>query len=158
MSKHDEVFQRGGVPSVCVKICTYPYAHHVLQEFEQSNRPAYAAAFYEWLENVPDSAATSAWEAACEDGWERLRDAAAEQFGDEARVLQSGHSGGWCEVHGLPDVEEWDDNMHSRWTEFCEVAEDTIKNVPHDIVWHLYFNNFEPVAEKVANQVRGMCE
>lgn len=68
------------------------------------------------------------------------------------QVYSEGRQGGWCVVHGLPDIEEWDAIALGRWARFAKgVKQIAHEGYPYDFVWQLAVNVFEPIREERRN-------
>jgi len=94
-----------------------------------------------------------AWDMACEDGVEDARNEAAEILGHlGAKVWQTGRSGGWLEVTGLPamrawdgehDDLAWDDSLVESWAEWSTVVTSICDYVPRLACELLYLNAYQ---------------
>lgn len=110
----------------------------------------FAPGFAHWAANLlaggifPDWA----WDAALEQGWERLKEDAREVFGDRVKVYSEGRSGGWAVLHGLPDVESWDAIALSRFARFCRFAGMAVKDVPYQAAAIAALNVYLPERER----------
>lgn len=68
------------------------------------------------------------------------------------QVYSEGRSGGWCVVHGLPEIEEWDAIALGRWARFEKgVKLIADEEYPYQFVWNLAVNVFEPIREERRN-------
>lgn len=68
------------------------------------------------------------------------------------QVYSEGRQGGWCVVHGLPDIEEWDAIALGRWARFAKgVTAIAQEDYPYAFVWNLAVNVFEPIREERRN-------
>lgn len=86
--------------------------------------------------------------AACESKWEDLQSDAEEIFDHyDVKVWSEGRSGGWAVVDGLPDVEDWDAVLLSKWAKFARYARAQADDVPYTMVWLGYVNTIEPELE-----------
>lgn len=101
----------------------------------------------------------SAWEWACESGWEDLQSDAEYVLGKRVIVHSAGRSGGWCVIEGLPDVETWDAIAVSKWTRFAKYAKAIVEYIPVSMVDLLYFNVWIPEHEaKMEQEAREAAE
>lgn len=140
-------YHRGsqGLPMVNVKVhrglldLTYDETCQLALEFPDvlSTNP------YADLERAAEGAEW-VFDAACESGWENLRNDAADLFGDGVEVYAEGRSGGWAVVRGLPDVESWDAIALGRWARFVKWAEAGVQYVPYEMAWLLCANVLQP--------------
>ncbi len=102
------------------------------------------------LDRLTDDSDTqeSLFYAACEDGFEALRDMARDTFGKHVNVWQEGRSGGWAVVEGLGDVEDWNADTLDKWRELCAFAAALVADIPHQMATLAYLNLYEPERER----------
>lgn len=101
----------------------------------------------EWImEHVSDDESEIAFQSACELGWDCIKDAAVEVFG-QVEVYSEGRSGGWAVVYGLPDVEDWDADDLRKWNEFRQHVEAERDDVPYRMADWIHENIFRPWVE-----------
>ena len=94
----------GSNPAINVKVhqSLYPYVAKVVERFKCSEEQA-------------EQALEFAYNMAQRDFWEDAKELVKDIF-PEGTMYQSGRSGGWLTVHGLPDVDGWDATMVARWS------------------------------------------
>lgn len=75
-------------------------------------------------------------------GWllENLINEAKELFDMDLDIFQAGRCGGWLEVVGLPDEEDWDEDLAAKWDKFEGMCEDTVDDWPISTVENIYHN------------------
>lgn len=134
-----------GDPMVNVKVYAYPFptrelAEKVGREFFDAEE---LAEFVEWVLALDEETVQSAWDVACESGWECLQSDAEELFGPGVKVYSAGRSGGWAVVHGLDDVESWDAIALGRWAKWARWARATADAVPEVTLELLAINAWE---------------
>lgn len=118
------------------------------------------AGFAAWFDALPDDGEAAQWafDAACEQGAESAVESAGEIFGAafghhadrERRVWQTGRSGGWLYVEGLPDVETWDAVQLGKWARFAKVCAETVAGIPYAALDLLAFNAYAAECEAFA--------
>lgn len=108
---------------------------------------------HEWIEeNVSDDEMSEWFYFACESGFEWLQDEASRIFDNyNVTVYSAGRSGGWAVVEGLPEIEEWDAIMLSKWKRFANVAEEVTDDIPRSIVGLIYSNVYERALDEAEN-------
>ncbi len=132
---------------------SHPVGHPELIEYHKSD-PRFTM---EWIEkHVPESEMDSYFWSACEWGVERLiEDATGDIFADyNIKLWQEGRSGGWLVVEGLPEIEDWDAIMLGKWHKFKKRARDAADGVPEEVIESVYYDCFEPWAEKEDERTR----
>ena len=68
------------------------------------------------------------------------------------QVYSEGRQGGWCVVHGLPDIETWDAIALGRWARFeKEIKQIAHEAYPYDFIWHLHENDWDVVLAERQN-------
>lgn len=87
------------------------------------------------------------WQFACEDGFEQAKELAKETFGSHVEVYTEGRSGGWLVVHNLPEIEDWDPGLVSKWVEFAKQVRSIADDVPRSFLWQVHANVYEPWVE-----------
>lgn len=69
------------------------------------------------------------------------------------QVYSEGRQGGWCVVHGLPDIESWDAIALGRWARFEKAVKAIAhEEYPYQFIWHLGTNVWERVREERRNR------
>lgn len=71
--------------------------------------------------------------------------------GYDVKVYQTGRSGGWLGVEGLPPVSDWDAIMLARWRRFAREMSCIVDDVPYQWLWHLYVNVWEALGKPESN-------
>ncbi len=95
------------------------------------------------------------FEAACEAGWESLREDADVIFDQwTVDVCQEGRSGGWAVVRGLPEIDTWDAVLFAKWRKFCRYARCQADAVWDTVADLIYVNVYEREQEEKAEQER----
>lgn len=152
-----------GCPCLNVKV-NYPIgvAWRALAERVESEEGM--PGFADWFDALPDdgSAAQWAFDAACESGADAAVEMAGEIFGaafgqydhKHRRVFQTGRSGGWLYVEGLPDVETWDAVQLAKWARFARVCEEIVDGIPFDGTVLLALNTYAAQCEAFAEAER----
>ena len=91
-----------------------------------------------------------AWDIALESAWDYAREDLEDDCresnyfpGYSPKLYQTGRSGGWLVVEGLPPVSEWDAIMLTRWRRFAREMSYLVDDVPYQWLWHLYVNVWE---------------
>lgn len=108
---------------------------------ESDADPGFSA---EWVEeNVTDDYLSGLFWIVCGYEWEQIEQDAEDIFGPNVSVEQDGRSGGWCVVHGLAPIEEWDAIMLGKWRRFERFARSIAAGIPCQILASLYANEFE---------------
>lgn len=88
-----------------------------------------ADTFLAWLEEWEEDDANSetaqtAWDWACEDGYEQATDIARKVFDERGiMVFALGRSGGHLCVEGLPDIDDWDAIALGKWRSYATQVE-----------------------------------
>lgn len=154
----DDIEFHGGKPAVNVKVDTY--LRHVKlpiclggvstrigsQITWQYTEPEFTA---EWVEeNLDYEAIQFYFDNACEEGWQQLQDLADAIWLETwyaPKVWSEGRSGGWAVVDGLPDVEDWNAVMLSKWRRFAKYAREVADDVPTQVMTTIYLNRWEKV-------------
>lgn len=67
-------------------------------------------------------------------------------------IHQSGRSGGWLEVMGLEEFEDWSPDLIEAWRKFEKMTEETVEGFPYSMAVNIYINVWE--AEQIAEQQR----
>lgn len=114
-----------------------------------------------WLAAQPDADDATNWaiDAACEDGATHATELAGEVFGErygttehrERKVWQTGRSGGWLYVEGLPDVESWDAIMLGKWSRFAKGCAEIVAGIPYDALTLLAINTYDRECQAFAD-------
>jgi len=150
-SRDDVSFHSDGFgerrPAVNVKI--YRDIRDAWPEFERSER-AEDGLTLEWIEEnlSEDDLAETFWRA-CESEFEYLERWATGADGDSlfpdhsVTLHQTGRSGGWIEVEGLPDIEEWDAVLLARWRRFERIARELADGIPLQTLCLIEINDYE---------------
>lgn len=122
------------------------------------------AGFAAWCDALPDDGDASQWafDAACEDGARYAIDLAGEVFGAafgahadrDRRVWQTGRSGGWLYVEGLPDVETWDAIQLGKWSRFAKMCDEIVAGIPYDGLTLLAINAYASECQAFADAER----
>lgn len=94
---------------------------------------------------------------ACQSNWEMLENDAHEIFGKHVKVWSEGRSGGWAVVEGLPDIEEWDAIMVSKWAKFAKYARALADDVPYQMCSLILINRWESDMEVLAQIDRALA-
>lgn len=96
-----------------------------------------------WIDShISDEYMNAVFEMVCRWRWEDLEYEAKEIFGKYVKIWQTGRSGGWCEVEGLPDIEHWDAVMLAKWRKFEGFCKRTVDYIPEEILDNIYNNEF----------------
>ena len=107
-------FLRQGYPAVNIKVYRMDWSNDTIEkQFECDSATA-------------EQAGQFAFESAQEQFWETMPEVAKEVFGT-VKVYSGGRSGGWLEVHGLPDVETWDAIQLGKWAKFERMVNGEVK-------------------------------
>jgi hypothetical protein len=93
------------VPAINVKVYSWAHSSKIEEHFKCS-------------EEVAERSLQFAFESAQEVFWENIQETAEQMLGASVKVYQSGRSGGWLVVDGLPEVESWDAILVSKWGAF----------------------------------------
>lgn len=115
------------------------------------------AGFWAWLKELWDRSDYDALdgpdEFARESCWDDAQTVADEIWPERTvKVWSEGRSGGWCVVHGLPDIEDWDAIALGRWARFeKQIKQIAHEGYPYDFIWHAYVNVWERVREERRN-------
>jgi hypothetical protein len=135
---HVTGFSGPRLPAVNVKVYrTEPHSWPVDGADERMTR--------EWFDSYAESD-EGAWlfNAACESGREDIQYDAEHIFdGYNVKVWFEGRNGGWAVVDGLPELDEWDAVMLSKWRRFEKWAKDVVEYVPDVMAQLAYFNAWE---------------
>lgn len=99
----------------------------------------------DWIRrNLPED---HIWDWFCLTSQELLEDLIEEaqrlfdfEAGMDLDIFQAGRSGGWLEVVGLPDQEDWDEDLAAKWDKFEGMCEDTVDDWPISAVENIYHN------------------
>jgi hypothetical protein len=100
---------------------------------------------HEWIrEHVSDELADAIFWQACADAVEMIGEDARDIF-DRWRVEieQDGRSGGWIVVTGLPEIEEWDAVLLSKWRKFEKQCHAYRDDLMRSVVDSIYANEWE---------------
>jgi hypothetical protein len=99
----------------------------------------------DWIDaNLSDAERETWWTETCsEEGFQQARELAEETFGSDVSVYSEGRSGGWLVVFGLPDPEEWDDEMRQKWAAFATQVRVIADDMPRAYLVNVYTNVFE---------------
>jgi len=117
MKKADVTIHRDGwftaVPAICVKI----YGIKCQKIFD----------FFNWDPNDKDKQKIldNAMTGLIKVFWDSAQVVAKDTFGDNAKVVAGGRSGGWCEVHGLPPLADWNAVDLAKWAHFSKWVNET---------------------------------
>lgn len=68
--------------------------------------------------------------------------------GYDVEIMQVGRSGGWLEVHGLEDIEDWPQDLVEAFIEFEEVCEEAVNGVSEIIMGDIYYNVYMAVLDE----------
>lgn len=138
---------REGFPAVNVKV--YRDIRDAWNDFEREEEhdPRFTL---EWVyEHVSDDALSDIFWMTCEHEFEYLESWATGADGDSlfpgerVTLYRGGRSGGWVEVDGLPELEEWDAVRLARWRKFERIARAIADYVPAQMLHSIYLNEFE---------------
>lgn len=83
--------------------------------------------------------------------WKEIEELVQGILGPDVRTFSEGHSSGWLSVRGLPDIEEWDVALLSKWAELERlVATDIATRILFDtLADSIEVNEWaEPMSEK----------
>jgi hypothetical protein len=72
--------------------------------------------------DIAERAMKQQWESACQSFWEDVQKIAEEYFGNDVEVHSAGRCSEWVQVHGLPDLKDWDENQLNKWDEFTKTC------------------------------------
>jgi len=111
---HNEYY-RPSNPAINVKVREHLHNHvaTIAERFKCSEKQA-------------EKALDFAFEMATRDFWEQAEELVKEIFPD-AQMYSEGRSSGWLAVHGLPDVDTWDDDMLAKWSNLEKAIKATMK-------------------------------
>lgn len=138
---HSDGLYRERNPAVNVKI--YKWPNELLLEQKRAEYGWNPHFTWEWIiAHVSDELMDSIFQSICGCGWVDLKQEAEEIFGKHVKIWQTGRSGGWCEVEGLPPVEEWDAVMLAKWRKFEGFCKRTVDYIPEEILDNIYNNEF----------------
>ena len=113
-TKSDVETRERGKPAVNVKSYSQFGGYKLVSRLEAEHPETFQKAL-QWC-----------WESHVETFWESAQTVAEEILGP-VKVWQTGRSGGWLYVEGLPDVASWDAVMLGKWRRFakwCETKRD----------------------------------
>lgn len=147
----EDVETHGGLPAVNVKV--YRSIRDAWPEYERTERPDDAEDFtLDWIEeNVSEEALDAIFWHTCEaeyeylEGWTTGSDGGEDALfpDDSVRLDIAGRSGGWIEVRGLPDIEEWDAVRLARWRRFARIARSIADGIPFQMLCSIETNEYE---------------
>jgi hypothetical protein len=146
-----------GRPAVNVKV--YRDLHDAWDEYVRDERQDEGFTL-EWIEdNISDDQLDAIFWHACEAEFEYLEGWATSAedslFPDDRVTLhRAGHSGGWIEVEGLPDIEEWDAVRLARWRRFERIARDIADGIPIQMLSLIEINDYEWARSEDAERTR----
>lgn len=142
-------------PAVNVKVYGGTPSDEALRGIAEECGAVSAGFTREYLEELD---ADWLFEAACESGWEALQANAEEIFGayplyrssyaPRVEVRAEGRSGGWCVVHGLPALEDWDAVMLAKWRKFERWARQEADDIPYQMASLAALNIYLPAEEE----------
>jgi len=66
-----------------------------------------------------------------------------QEAGYDVEIDSAGHSGGWLEVHGLDEIENWSEDLVEVWKTFESRCEEAVENFPAALATEIYYNVFE---------------
>lgn len=134
-------------PAVNVKI--YRDLRDAWPEFERTERSEDGLTL-EWIEEqMTEERIADVWGHACVSEFEYLERWATgadgdSLFPDDSVTLHwTGRSGGWIEVSGLPDIEEWSAVHLARWRRFERIARELADGVPLQTLCLIEINDYE---------------
>jgi hypothetical protein len=132
---------------------SYPVGHPELIEHHKSD-PRFT---HEWVRTrVSDDVLDARFWQACESEVEFVIGEAEDIFSDYSiTVQQTGRMGGWLEVEGLPDLEDWDAVLLGKWRKFEKLARTVADDIPRTVLDSVYVNDFETWKE---SRVYGMVD
>jgi hypothetical protein len=100
-----------------------------------------------WVQdNMTEEAQSFWWNQTAEWEVEHLIDEGKRIFDDidySPEIFQSGRSGGWLEVRGLPDPEDWDKDLIDAWIEFERLCTLIVEDFPRTLLETVYANVWE---------------
>lgn len=143
MKKSDVVFHsadnwRTKNPAINVKVYNLPTTEQIVERFKCSAKDA-------------DRALKFAFETAQQTFWGDIESEAQEIFGEHVRTFSEGRSSGWLTIHGLPEIEEWDATLLSKWNKFAKLVAENIAHLTSSetIIEDIEANRWtEPMSEK----------
>lgn len=145
-------------PAVNVKTDPWNWERHIgaAREYEGDGLDP---RFEDWYREAAerDGFLDGYWEFACEAGWETLQADAEFYFGAGVKVYSEGRSGGWAVVDGLPDFEDWDAIMLTKWHGFAESARIIADGIPGDMAILASINAFESWLATQPSAVQVAC-
>lgn len=66
-----------------------------------------------------------------------------QEAGYDVEIDSAGRSGGWLEVHGLDEIENWSEDLVEVWKTLETRCEDAVENFPAALATEIYYNVFE---------------
>ena len=67
--------------------------------------------------------------------------------GYHVEIYQAGRSGGWLEVSGLPDIEDWGEDLFDLWKDFENACQAEVEAFPESMAVDIYMNIWEAKKE-----------